>query len=78
MPTRRWGHAVGVVQIGVAVVGGAFEATVELIGAAAVRPRDDVVDVAPVGRDVATGGVPAVAVADLDGPAEGAGEGAAG
>ena len=65
-----------VVFVVVAVVGEAFDAAVELAGRPTVGVGDGVVDVAVLGGDVAPGGVLAVAVADLDGAAEGAGEGA--
>jgi len=44
-PGRQWGGVV-VVTVGVAVVGGALEATVELAGVGGVDPRDDVINVA--------------------------------
>ena len=68
-----WGWVSWSCLVGVTVVGSAFEASVEL-GGPTVHVRDDVVDVAVGGGDVAAGGVLAVAVADLDGAAEPAGE----
>ena len=55
-------------SIGVSVVGRALQPSVALVGALRLGPRHDVIDVAPLGWDVATGRVPAVPVAHLDGP----------
>ena len=60
------------------VVGGAFESAVELVGAAAVGPRDDVVDVAALSGDVAARWVLAVTVTHLDRATQSAGEAASG
>ena len=49
---RVWGGAV-VVEGGVAVVGSAFEPSVELGGAAALAVGDDVIHIATLHRDVA-------------------------
>ena len=55
-------------QVGVAVVGRTLQPAVGLVGALRLGPRHDVIDIAPVGRHVATGRVLAAAVAHLDGP----------
>jgi hypothetical protein len=70
------GVVAGAAQDGDAVVGVAADVAVELAGEAAVGVGHDVVDVAFVGRHVAAGGVLAVLVADFDGAADGAAEGA--
>jgi hypothetical protein len=56
----------------VAVVGAAFDLAVVLGGETSVDVGLDVVDVAIVGGFVIARGVLAVAVADLDGPPQGA------
>ena len=51
-----WGTGLGaVVAVGVAVVGGALEAAVELVGDTAVAVGDDVVDIAAPVRNGADG-----------------------
>jgi len=70
------GVVAGVAEVGEAVVGVAAEVAAELAGVAAFCVGDDVVDIALVGGDVAPRGVLAVLVADLDGTAQGAAEGA--
>jgi hypothetical protein len=75
-----WGWWVGVGMVGVVlspvVVEGAVELAVVLAGGAASGPGVDVVALAALGWFVAAGEA-AVAVADLEGAAEGAGEPAA-
>jgi hypothetical protein len=58
-----------VVEIGTPVVCGAFEATVELIGGSTFGVGHDVVHIALVGGDIASGRMLAVPVPNLDGPA---------
>jgi hypothetical protein len=70
------GVVAGAAQDGDAVVGVAADVAVELAGEAAVGIRHDVVDIAFVGRYVASGGVLAVLVADFDGAADCTAEGA--
>jgi hypothetical protein len=60
----------------VPIVRAAFDRAVLLRGLTTVGVWPDVVDVAVVGRFVTAGGVLAVAVTDLDGPAQRAGEAA--
>jgi hypothetical protein len=60
---------VGLAQFGVPVVGGAQEASVELAGGPSAPRGDDVVDIAPGDRRVASGAVPAATITHLDSPA---------
>lgn len=66
---RGWGGG-DAAEIGMSIVGAAEESAVELVGAPTLRPGIDVIDVAAVGRNVASRLVAAIAVADLDRSAE--------